>query len=87
MSTAVDVLDALDLDFIVHRLIPDNRRSQYWWCRPNADFDRRLDSYRSFAAALDGKARPTAQLVAPSCRPMAQSCPATTSRACCPSSP
>ena len=64
-STAVRVLDALDLDFMVHGPIPDNHHFLYRRSgRPNTDFEGRMDRYRAFAAPLDGEAGPSAQLVA-----------------------
>lgn len=64
-ASAVSVLDALDLDYMVHAPIPDNHHFRYRWSgRPNADFDRRMDRYRAFATPLDGEAGPSAQLVA-----------------------
>ena len=64
-KTAVRVLDGLDLDFMVHRPIPDNHHFQYRWSgRPNTDFEGRMDRYRAFAAPLDGEVGPSAQLLA-----------------------
>lgn len=64
-ETAVRVLDDFDLDFMVHRPIPDNHHFQYRWSgRPNADFHGRMERYRAFATPLDGEVGPSAQLVA-----------------------
>ena len=62
---AVRALDALDLDFMVHRPIPDNHHFQYRWSgRPNIDFEGRMERYRAFATPLDGQFGPSAQLLA-----------------------
>ena len=64
-KTAVRVLAGLDLDFMVHRPIPDNHHFRYRWSgRPNTDFEGRMDRYRAFAAPLDGEVGPSAQLLA-----------------------
>ena len=64
-ETAVRVLDSLDLDFMVHRPIPDNHHFQYRWSgRPNTDFHGRMAHYRAFAAPLDGAVGPSAPLLA-----------------------
>lgn len=64
-SRAARVLHALDLDYMVHRPIPDNHRFQYRRSgRPNPDFDVRIDRYRAFAAPLAGEPGPSAQLLA-----------------------
>ena len=64
-NEAVRVLDGLDLDFMVHRPIPDNYHFQYRWSgRPNIDSHGRMERYRGFAAPLDGEFGASAQLVA-----------------------
>lgn len=62
---AARVLRALDLDFMVHRPIPDNHHFQYRRSgRPNPDFDVRIDRYRRFGSPLAGAPGPGAQLLA-----------------------
>ena len=62
---SVRVLNVLDLDFMVHRPIPDNHHFQYRWSgRPNVDFEGCMERYRAFARPLDRKLGPSAQLLA-----------------------
>ena len=63
---AIRVLDSLELDFMVHRPIPDNHYFRYRWSgRPNADFHRRLERYQEVASPLDNQFfGPSAQLIA-----------------------
>ena len=64
-EAAVRALDALDLDFMVHRAIPDNHHFQFRWSgRTNVDFEGRMERYRAFATPLDGQLGPSAQLLA-----------------------
>ena len=64
-AAAARVLGGLDLDFMVHRPIPDNHHFQYRRSgRRNPDFEGRLDRYRAFAAPLAGEPGPSAQLLA-----------------------
>lgn len=64
-SAAARVLRALDVDFMVHRPIPDNHSFRYRRSgRPNPDFDVRIDRYRRFATPLAGQPGPSAQLLA-----------------------
>lgn len=71
-SAAVQVMLRLDLDFMVHRPIPDNHFFQFRRSgRPNADFEMRIERYRLFSSPLSGEHRPSTQLIAvvPSSRP------------------
>jgi Cof subfamily protein (haloacid dehalogenase superfamily) len=54
VSRAIAILQADDLDFMVHRPIPDNHVFGYFESTPaNADFKRRIDLYSQFAFPLD----------------------------------
>ena len=54
VSRAIAVLKADDLDFMVHRPIPDNHVFGYFESSPaNDDFKRRIDLYSQFAFPLD----------------------------------
>jgi hydroxymethylpyrimidine pyrophosphatase-like HAD family hydrolase len=54
VSRAIAILRAEDLDFMVHRPIPDNHVFGYFESTPaNADFRRRIDLYSQFAFPLD----------------------------------
>ena len=54
VSRAIAILRADDLDFMVHRPIPDNHVFGYFESTPaNADFKRRIDLYSQFAFPLD----------------------------------
>lgn len=54
VSRAIAILQADDLDFMVHRPIPDNHVFGYFEATPaNADFKRRIDLYSQFAFPLD----------------------------------
>ncbi|MGD8944539.1 MAG: HAD family hydrolase [Desulfobacterales bacterium] len=51
---AIQILQAHQLDFMVHRPIPDNHAFSYFESTSgNADFNRRIDIYRQFAKPLD----------------------------------
>jgi len=68
MAHAIDVLEALQLDFMVHDSVPDNHR--FRWRRfgyANPDFDRRLSLYAGHHQMLDADSAPVsgaAQLLA-----------------------
>ncbi len=54
VSRAIAILRADELDFMVHRPIPDNHVFGYFESTPaNADFKRRIDLYSQFAFPLD----------------------------------
>jgi len=54
VSRAIAILQADNLDFMVHRPIPDNHVFGYFESTPtNADFKRRIDLYSQFAFPLD----------------------------------
>ena len=54
VSQAIQILQASQLDFMVHRPIPDNHAFCYVESSAdNADFNRRIDIYRQFAKPLD----------------------------------
>jgi len=54
VSRAIAILQADDLDFMVHRPIPDNHVFGYYEStRANTDFKRRIDLYGQFAFPLD----------------------------------
>ena len=54
VSQAIAILQADDLDFMVHRPIPDNHVFGYFESTTaNADFKRRIDLYSEFAFPLD----------------------------------
>ena len=54
VNRAIAILRADDLDFMVHRPIPDNHVFGYFESTPaNADFKRRIDLYSQFAFPLD----------------------------------
>ena len=54
VSRAIAILQADELDFMVHRPIPDNHVFGYFESTPaNADFKRRIDLYSQFAFPLD----------------------------------
>ena len=54
VSRAIAILQADDLDFMVHRPIPDNHVFGYYESTPaNTDFKRRIDLYSQFAFPLD----------------------------------
>ena len=56
ISHAVGVLEAMQLDFMVHDPVPDNHRFQWRrFGRPNADFDRRLALYAGHHQMLDSE--------------------------------
>jgi len=65
-SAAVGVLTGMELDFTIHRQIPDNHRFLYSMpSGDNPDMDRRIDLYRSHCSPLgmEGHASPSTQLV------------------------
>jgi len=68
VDLAGEVLKAHRLDFMIHRIIPDNHRFAYYRTNPkNADFDRRLKLYRPYADMLTETSRafgPATQLLA-----------------------
>ena len=68
VSQACDVLNAFELDFMVHRTIPDNHMFAYVRANDgNTDFDRRIELYRQFAIPLgdgSGDFGPATQLLA-----------------------
>ncbi len=54
VSRAIEILQAGDLDFMVHRPIPDNHIFGYFESTPaNEDFKRRIHLYSQFAFPLD----------------------------------
>jgi Cof subfamily protein (haloacid dehalogenase superfamily) len=54
VSRAIAILQADDLDFMVHRPIPDNHVFGYYESTSaNTDFKRRIDLYSQFAFPLD----------------------------------
>jgi hypothetical protein len=54
VSKAIAILRADELDFMVHRPIPDNHVFGYFESTPaNADFKRRIDLYSQFAFPLN----------------------------------
>ena len=54
VNRAIAILRADDLDFMVHRPIPDNHVFGYFESTPaNADFKRRIDLYSQFAFPLE----------------------------------
>jgi hydroxymethylpyrimidine pyrophosphatase-like HAD family hydrolase len=54
VTSAVRVFMDCDLDFMVHRPIPDNHRFVYYDTgRDNPDFHRRIDRYGSFCEPID----------------------------------
>ena len=54
VNRAIAILQDGDLDFMVHRPIPDNHVFGYFESTPaNADFKRRIDLYSQFAFPLD----------------------------------
>jgi Cof subfamily protein (haloacid dehalogenase superfamily) len=54
VNRAIAILRADDLDFMVHRPIPDNHVFGYFESTPaNADFRRRIDLYSQFAFPLE----------------------------------
>ena len=65
---AYDVLNAFELDFMVHRTIPDNHMFAYVRATEgNTDFERRIELYRQFAIPLGdavGDFGPATQLLA-----------------------
>lgn len=64
-KAAAQVLDGLDLDFMVHRPIPDNHYFQYRRSgQRNPDFEGRMERYRAFASPLSWDPGPSAQLLA-----------------------
>ncbi len=68
VGRACDVLNAFELDFMVHRTIPDNHMFAYVRANDdNADFERRIELYRQFAIPLSdapGDFGPATQLLA-----------------------
>ena len=68
VACACEVLIAADLNFMVHRTIPDNHAFAYFESNDgNADFKRRLSLYRQFAvplAGISGPFGPATQLLA-----------------------
>lgn len=68
VSYAINVLQANNLDFMVHQPIPDNHIFSYFESTPdNADFKRRIALYSLFASPLDKAVdgfRPATQLLA-----------------------
>ena len=68
VDRASAVLKTYQLDFMIHRTIPDNHRFAYYRTNPeNADFDRRLELYRRHADRLTETATgfgPATQLLA-----------------------
>ncbi len=65
-SAAVGVLTGMQLDFTVHRQIPDNHRFLYSMpSGDNSDMDRRIDLYRDYCRPLtrEGHESPSTQLV------------------------
>ncbi|MGD9176245.1 MAG: HAD family hydrolase [Desulfobacterales bacterium] len=54
VSQAIQILQASQLDFMVHRPIPDNHAFSYFESTSdNADFSKRIDIYRQFAKPMD----------------------------------
>ena len=54
VSRAIAILQAHDLDFMVHHPIPDNHNFSYVESTPdNPDFRRRIDLYRQYAKPLE----------------------------------
>jgi len=54
VNRAIAILQANDLDFMVHRPIPDNHVFGYFESTPaNEDFKRRIELYSQFAFPLD----------------------------------
>jgi Cof subfamily protein (haloacid dehalogenase superfamily) len=54
VNRAINILQANNLDFMVHRPIPDNHVFGYFESSAdNADFKRRIDLYSQFASPLD----------------------------------
>ncbi len=54
VSRAIRILQANNLDFMVHRPIPDNHVFSYFESTgDNADFKKRIELYRQFARPLD----------------------------------
>ena len=54
VSRAIKILQADNLDFMVHHPIPDNHIFSYFESTPdNADFKRRIELYHQFAKPLD----------------------------------
>jgi len=68
VDRACDVLRSVQLDFMVHRTIPDNHVFAYYQSKDgNADFKRRLSLYSEFATPLSELPKgfgPATQLVA-----------------------
>lgn len=55
-GNAADILMSMELDFAVHREVPDNHRFLHWCgVRPNADMERRIAIYNGFCAPFDGE--------------------------------
>ena len=68
MVRAIDILEQMKLDFMVHNAVPDNHRF-HWrrFGRANPDFDRRLSLYAGHHQMLEQKLTPVgdaAQLLA-----------------------
>jgi len=54
VSRAIKILQANNLDFMVHHQIPDNHIFSYFESTPdNADFKRRIELYHQFAKPLE----------------------------------
>jgi HAD superfamily hydrolase (TIGR01484 family) len=54
VNQAIKILQANNLDFMVHHPIPDNHIFSYFESTPdNADFKRRIELYHQFAKPLD----------------------------------
>jgi len=68
VDLASEVLKAYQLDFMIHRTIPDNHQFAYHRTNPsNDDFDRRLELYRRHADSLPQNSNgfgPATQLLA-----------------------
>jgi hydroxymethylpyrimidine pyrophosphatase-like HAD family hydrolase len=68
VSRACDILSTFELDFMVHRTIPDNHMFAYVRANDhNTDFERRIELYRQFAIPLGdaaGDFGPSTQLLA-----------------------
>jgi len=59
VDRVVRLLDAMQLDFMVHSEIPRNHFFRYRRTgRDNPDFDRRIALYRPFSSSLDGSRAP-----------------------------
>ena len=68
VKRACGILKGFQLDFMVHRTIPNNHMFAYWQTNENnTDFERRIELYRQFAIPLEKSAvdsAPATQLLA-----------------------